>query len=423
MDEPAVSKRARNARKSLTKSKLGCRACKTRKVKCDEHRPLCGNCEKRYPGLGVCEWDTLLYQRTSVLPSFNSTLQVSSNAVPLSPLPSNQSTASSNSIPASLPLATPLSSRSLEFRLFHQWTSSTVYTIKAWIIRGPLFGWLDLTPIWASEYDFILEFILGFAALHLYCIDPVANATFQNAVHYYIGNATQMHRKALANVTAENARQLFLAAMWTNLFGKARLQLREPGDSYKLPTEMFHLHRGLVATYDALSSFLSEGELEVIRNVGTEEGLLFHYGVDLNEIGYLTKEQREDVQLVLKHIGDRALKSQKEAEVLKRSLQFMVSIQFGQRVHEPEEWTQRRISMMQAIVPPELLTLLEAEDPLAMAILARYFMLLKDRKEWFHAGLAETQVRGIANMMPAVWKDLMIHPLKVVEDEDKLYAE
>ena len=281
-------------------------------------------------------------------------------------------------------------------------------------MRGPIFGWLDLTAIWASEYDFILEFILGFAALHIYCIDPVANATFQTAVHYYIGNATQLHRKALANVTAENAKQLFLAAMWTNLFGRARLQLREPGEAYKLPLEMFRLHRGLVATYDAIGPFFSEGELEVIRNVGTEEGLLFHYGIDLNEIGFLTQEQREDVHQVLAHIDNRALKKPEEADILKRALQFMVSIQFGQRVHEPEEWTQRRISMMPAIVPTGLLTLLEAEDPLAMAILARYFMLLKDRKEWFHADLAETQVKGIANMIPAAWKDLMAYPLRVI---------
>ncbi|EMC98247.1 hypothetical protein BAUCODRAFT_23055 [Baudoinia panamericana UAMH 10762] len=44
-------------RRSHKKSKSGCRTCKVRKVKCDEHRPACQNCQRRYPSIVSCDFD------------------------------------------------------------------------------------------------------------------------------------------------------------------------------------------------------------------------------------------------------------------------------------------------------------------------------------------------------------------------------
>ncbi|TKA74133.1 hypothetical protein B0A55_06832 [Friedmanniomyces simplex] len=44
-------------RRSHKKSKTGCRTCKVRKIKCDERRPLCRNCERHYTNLATCDFD------------------------------------------------------------------------------------------------------------------------------------------------------------------------------------------------------------------------------------------------------------------------------------------------------------------------------------------------------------------------------
>ncbi|KAI7212082.1 hypothetical protein KC333_g7315 [Hortaea werneckii] len=44
-------------RRAHKKSKAGCRACKARKVKCDERRPLCLNCERHFMNISFCDFD------------------------------------------------------------------------------------------------------------------------------------------------------------------------------------------------------------------------------------------------------------------------------------------------------------------------------------------------------------------------------
>ncbi|KAK5715786.1 hypothetical protein LTR17_016617 [Elasticomyces elasticus] len=44
-------------RRAHKKSKTGCRTCKQRKVKCDERRPLCLNCERHFTNLQTCDFD------------------------------------------------------------------------------------------------------------------------------------------------------------------------------------------------------------------------------------------------------------------------------------------------------------------------------------------------------------------------------
>ncbi|KAK3074390.1 hypothetical protein LTR53_003253 [Teratosphaeriaceae sp. CCFEE 6253] len=54
---PAPQQQRPIPRRSHKKSKTGCRTCKQRKVKCDERRPLCRNCERHYTNLATCDFD------------------------------------------------------------------------------------------------------------------------------------------------------------------------------------------------------------------------------------------------------------------------------------------------------------------------------------------------------------------------------
>lgn len=45
--------------RSHRKSSSGCKACKTRKVKCDEKRPVCGKCAIHFSNIESCDYDAV----------------------------------------------------------------------------------------------------------------------------------------------------------------------------------------------------------------------------------------------------------------------------------------------------------------------------------------------------------------------------
>jgi hypothetical protein len=71
---------------------------------------------------------------------------------------------------------------------------------------------------------------------------------------------------------------------------------------------------------------------------------------------------------------------------------------------------------MPGTIAPEFLGLLEREEPRAMAILARFMALIKlcDGPR-YHQGIAEYEVRVIANLMPMEWQWSMTWPLQLLE--------
>ena len=264
-------------------------------------------------------------------------------------------------------------------------------------------------PTLSFEHDFLLDFILALAALHLWCEDKAANASMKSAYHFYHAPANEKHRHALSHVTKSNAKPLFVAAMMTTLSAKLLPQLRPSEEPYDLSMEMFSLIKGTIATYDAVMPFIDEEESERIRCLGP---MLFEHGMDMKELSFLTEDARKDIETLLGLIDNR---SADDVALLRPTLGLVVSIQFGHAAHEPETWTVRRISMFHAVVPGGFIGLLEKHDTLAMAILARYFVRLKDRQEWFYRGLAAREVNGIAGLMPKEMQWLMEYPLKQLE--------
>ena len=60
--------------------------------------------------------------------------------------------------------------------------------------------------------------------------------------------------------------------------------------------------------------------------------------------------------------------------------------------------------------------LLEEGDPIALAILARFFALLKYIEElWGLKGTAEFEVRGLAGLVSEDWEWIMKWPLEIPE--------
>ncbi|KAL1870302.1 hypothetical protein VTK73DRAFT_2677 [Phialemonium thermophilum] len=248
-------------RRSHKKSRAGCRRCKTRKIKCDEVHPRCGNCVKH----GVpCDFEhPEVAEELQQTPS-NADISVESPSVAgeatcptqLATSPAwnhNRSTsrgahshrrqASSTptyastppdtaSLPASSPQAIPIyhspsspllsstsachpDERMLELRLMHQYTAATCKTLGLNAPAATEDVWRVTVPSLAfsgPRSRHLADAVLAVAALHLRSLCP-EDPVLVRASHSYMATCISEYSAALQEgIDASNAEALFLTS-------------------------------------------------------------------------------------------------------------------------------------------------------------------------------------------------------------------
>ncbi|KAJ5032916.1 uncharacterized protein L3040_009505 [Drepanopeziza brunnea f. sp. 'multigermtubi'] len=198
-----------SARKTHRKTRTGCRTCKQRKIKCDEHRPACHNCMKH-----SVQCDFLLSQAMN---AGNGLSQ--SDSAHDSPHGNGSNIDVLDGRNGSL-LGNPLVSNGLnliDLELLHNFVTSTAFTIHtdptmkiAWQINMPQVGF---------QYDFVMRGILALSALHMAHYKPEKR-------DFYIQQAMLQHQiglriasEVLSNVSSENCTGVYafstLAVLYT----------------------------------------------------------------------------------------------------------------------------------------------------------------------------------------------------------------
>ena len=188
-----------SARRTHRKSRHGCKACKQRRVKCDEQGPPCGSCEFRSIR---CEYAN--GQQRERLPT----------PLHLTPPPSVEPTVSLSSTTSSLPdTSAEPARRLLELELLHQWTSSTY---KSWCgtVVDEYHNWQVFVPRLALKHEYLLQGLLALAALEIADSisedgDPSQRGLYVNAAMEYHNQASSTFRASLSNVNPTNHQPLF----------------------------------------------------------------------------------------------------------------------------------------------------------------------------------------------------------------------
>lgn len=220
-------------RRSHKKSRAGCRRCKSRKIKCDEARPRCANCDKH----GVtCDYECPeLAAELAITTTTASTPRLSpaSARSPASPpsarlLARAKLSATTNLSPlcvspspvSSLTSTTPSSpaGRLLELRLLHHFTTVTFKTLSSTNERVEAV-WRDFVPRTAfaaacgsvaPASNHLTDSILAIAALHLRTLAP-NDRELVNASHAYMASSlTEYNRLLQQGINHDNAVTLFL---------------------------------------------------------------------------------------------------------------------------------------------------------------------------------------------------------------------
>ncbi|KAF2761024.1 putative C6 transcription factor [Pseudovirgaria hyperparasitica] len=205
----------KKARRSHRKSKTGCLQCKTRKVKCDESKPICNNCTKH----GI---DCMYKVASASSPQVTTPSGSNTNASPQGALPDRT--------PGQIhrehhhgPTAAPPDLNLLEMELLHNYSTATAYTLS----RNPVLQniWRKQVPQVAFGAVYCLRGILALSAYH------IAHCRTEQA-SYYIEEASRQHDLALrevmpllsdlSNVTAGNSNELYAFSALTSLIACAR---------------------------------------------------------------------------------------------------------------------------------------------------------------------------------------------------------
>ncbi|KAK2004053.1 hypothetical protein LX36DRAFT_7123 [Colletotrichum falcatum] len=419
-------------RRSHKKSRAGCKRCKSRKIKCDEIHPRCGNCVKH----GVpCDFESpdILDDLLAAITPPNNTLSSHSpvdRAPSMAPSPSvagssrgiTPSSASSPHVTAYSPLyirpstatispMTTSNNRLLELRLMHQFTSMTSRTL---IVNTPATYeiWMNTVPKLAfGGASYLADAMLAVSALHLRSFNP-DDRTLIRASHSYMASSLAAYCACLQKgITEANAESLFLTAALiafqstaSRIFIRDEADPTDPSSAYSLPLSWFHAFQG-VKTVVATSWPWIRSSSVVIPIIDSQPVLQLDLGATSPSsfFGRLLDNLEDELQ------GEDPIM----ALSTRQSYQHAVAV-----LNWAHKLPHRGAALaFPATVSKRFIDLLEERRPRALTILASFFALLKGYESavWWLDGVARREVMGIVSQFEAAspWWQHLEWPVRI----------
>ncbi|KAK1835563.1 sterol uptake control protein 2 [Podospora conica] len=439
-------------RRSHKKSRAGCRRCKTRKIKCDEVHPRCGNCLKHGVACDFENPDVLAdLQAAAASPStpgstagYNS--PVVRNALPpFSFIPHNGSSSAhplyrAPSAPT-MSITTPMNHRLLELKLMHHYTAMTC---KTFTFTAPITEdiWKITVPNLAfSGSQHLADAILAVAALHLRSLTP-NDKDVVRASHAYMAASLAEYSATLARgINDTNAESLFLTATLiafqstaSRVFTKDELILGPQGADdeahrdglpsdkprhpsagcYVIPFAWFHSFQGVKAITAASWQFLRSSS--VVTQVINSQAVLqlnFSNGPD-TFFGHLLNGLDDELSAMARSRpggppppastpsnnappSPSAPKPPSDDLITSTRQAYQHAVAVLNWAHKiPHKGAPLAFP---ATVSRRYIELLEERRPRALAILACFFALLKSMDGiWWLQGMARREVLGVVSL-------------------------
>ncbi|KAI2623546.1 hypothetical protein GGS26DRAFT_224909 [Hypomontagnella submonticulosa] len=371
------------------KSMFGCQRCRTRRVKCNEAKPVCHNCSRH--GLPC------IYDRDAFVtaPDKKPCQAQISPGVPEESDPPEGS-----------------ARRMLEARLMHQYLVETGSSIAADERTLEMFS--RIIPKLAFDSDGLLYTMYTISALHLARLgrNEEVGGGAENVANTYFSMAIREHKKEISQLSRKTADAVCLTSCLIRSIALVQLQGRNR-QPYTPPWQW------LVLAQTSRSTFQ-----EAWERVGPDpESVAFQLIMrtsHLHDKGELPKRKHFHK---LQHLMDRSSEFQAtehwESEVqdaYERTLSYLSSV-FNLAEREGSSGSVfRMLIMFPMFADRRFIDLVQAESPRALAMLAHYFALLVRFEDvWWVGNVGTDEVRAIAGALPDEWQGLLAWPLKVVE--------
>ncbi|PFH57248.1 hypothetical protein XA68_15319 [Ophiocordyceps unilateralis] len=374
-------------RRSHRKSRAGCRRCKSRKIKCDEVHPRCGNCVKH----GVlCDFENGPVPPRKPI------------AAGLSPVPS----------PGLSPDPVSVGSdRLMELRLLHHFTTSTAKTL--FVRPSPADDvWMRAVPLIAFQgRPYLMDAILSVAALHLRTLCPDDSILVRASHAYSDASLTAYCAAVERGITAANAEALFLTATLIAFRSSAsRLFLKDdsepdtaPNTRYVLPMAWFHAFQSVKSIISTSWQWIQDSD--VVKTVIDSQP---NWKQDTNTL-------HDDSFFA--HLLDGL-----DQELADEPLQHVSATSQGYfYAVSVLTWAHKSAYAPAALAFPagvsgRFVELIEEKRPRALAILACFYALLKRVDGvWWLSDMARREVAGLSSLFdPASpWRRHLEWPIRV----------
>jgi hypothetical protein len=275
---------------------------------------------------------------------------------------------------------------------------------------------VDIPQI-AFSSPIVLDALLGISALHLLALQP-GDQTLALASRSYFNKAIAKQRDGLSHLDAENAEPLLVAAVliahqtWLMTHFADRLDER-----YNLNLQTYQMCKGITTLIRRASPWLE-------KYTWLPEDQQSHLDEGIQNKGF-TKHALKDLATLSVHFYKNDIPIEDSA-AYEKTAEELVAI-YSLLRFEPLDISQIEQSIVTILhrVTPRFLVLLEGEDPIAMALLARNLSLLTflegSKSWWIHrAGqqkVPNKAVLGIRGLMPIDWLWTMEWPLNIIARE------
>ncbi|OJJ46785.1 hypothetical protein ASPZODRAFT_65964 [Penicilliopsis zonata CBS 506.65] len=411
-DKP--SSRRRGVRLYHKKSRHGCVRCKARRVKCDEEKPACGGCT-RHAVPCVYNTPTVVGRQGQNRAKSDQDSEMSSQQD--SPDQGNGQTAEEMEDEEMLDVPESESKRLLELRLLQNYLTDVIVDGES--------GWgftsapkMALQP--GNEQKNMLYAMLCLSAMHLDMKEP-GNRQMAAARQTYLGLALREHRKAVAQLSAENT----LSVCYTSLlllsiaFCGLRERPLEPY-SYSPPLEWLQMGSRVIRVFEVIMEGNRDFDIKQLGQVFDSPGWL----ADISKL-YVEENRRDFVHL----LQPDPLETQWRDELAdpeirlsyEETLSYIGSVNIAIQTKQAVRDIYRQLLAFAVLVPHRFVDLLAEQRPRALAILAHFFALVTHVDQvWFVGGIGRRELLAIQKSMPLRWQAELRWPLSVAGLSDAL---
>ncbi|KAI9739326.1 MAG: hypothetical protein M1834_007539 [Cirrosporium novae-zelandiae] len=438
------------------KSRTGCQRCRARRVKCDETRPVCLNCNrhlvpciynsptvssaktaeqsKDHDGTLNCTVNPNLLPENGGNPS--STLPtLAHNGTRSEVIPStNINDANAFDFPESE------SRRLLELRLLHHYLTNLSQPFPVPQSAAVRAVWSVEVPKMAFQHSNILYTLFTTAVLNLLRTDA-NNAELIAARQYYLDLALREHRKAVSQLSSKNADAVCLASIMILIDAVAALHVRviEP---YSPPTEWLQMGRGAGSVFKAALNIAKADETAKVMIILKAPPVF-----DESSIVYTEEDRREFLGLLNPDIptstGSSCTPSSSSSSsppssssfsssspssppseiwdtetrtTYEKTLSYIGSIHHAILLNnEPVFAIHRRLMGFALLVPNQFIEFVEQRRPRALVVLAHYFAVAaRTTPIWYFGDTIGREILGIWGILPeGGWRACMEWPLRM----------
>ncbi|KAI2465931.1 C6 finger domain-containing protein [Annulohypoxylon bovei var. microspora] len=386
--ESNVPLRRRVPKLGHKKSMFGCQRCRSRRVKCNEEKPICHNCKRH--GL-PCNYDRDTFaKKVSPKPT---TTQPFADGLEENDPPESRSR------------------RMLEARLMHQYVTETGKSIAA--DERTLSHFCQLIPELSFHSDGLLYSMYTLAALNIarVCGDDELDGGAENAANRYFSMALREHNKEISQVNRDTADIVCLTSCLMRAAALTQLQGRNR-EPYTPPWHWIALAQTSTATF-----------VEAYKQIGPDpNSAAFQLIKGTSHLHDKGKLPRSGNIQRLRHLMDRSkelrIDEDWDLEIqdgYERTLTYICNALELADSEGSSGSLFRMLLLFPMLADERYVELVKEGSPRALVILAHYFALLtRFRDSWWIGNVGHDEIYAIANTLPEEWQGLLVWPLEAI---------